>query len=528
MLTIELRFLAGQFHATPWDHQVNEGAVEWPPAPWRLLRALMATWHLKLAVTIDRALLDRVLSRLASAPPVYRLPPATQAHTRHYMPLYDQGKTTKIFQAFVRVAPEDPVVVHWPSLTLDAEEHAALSLMLESLGYLGRAESWVEARVVDGLGEHTINCEPGAAEAPDQEQSRCLSPMPPLAYDRWRAEAQARIADRTLAEQRQKDAARGQAPRAELTKAQRRKIVEQVPASLADALGCDTTDLRKRGWSQPPGAMWLDYARPVLASHVTRRFAGAPPTRLTVARYAVASSVPPRFTEALFEAEKLHRSLVKHSDGHPVFTGSDAQQRPLTGHAHAFVLPESHDGQGHITHFTIHARMGFDDRARRALERVRRLRGHDGHHLQLVLLGIGAPADFAGSRHQAGQCPLLMKATVWQSRTPFVPTRHAKRRRTGEPKRDADGHWIGSPEHDLRRLLASQDLHPVAMEPIDATDLGKRTRWLAFRTRRKTGNGRRGHGHGYGFRITLEEAASGPIALGYGAHLGLGQFEPVS
>ena len=30
-----------------WGRHVNEGAVEWPPSPWRLLRALIATWHLK-------------------------------------------------------------------------------------------------------------------------------------------------------------------------------------------------------------------------------------------------------------------------------------------------------------------------------------------------------------------------------------------------------------------------------------------------------------------------------------------------
>ena len=47
MLAIEFKFLAGRFHATPWGRQVNEGAVEWPPSPWRLLRALIAVWHLK-------------------------------------------------------------------------------------------------------------------------------------------------------------------------------------------------------------------------------------------------------------------------------------------------------------------------------------------------------------------------------------------------------------------------------------------------------------------------------------------------
>ena len=45
MIAIRLRFLTGRFHATPWGHHVNEGVVEWPPSPWRLLRALVATFY---------------------------------------------------------------------------------------------------------------------------------------------------------------------------------------------------------------------------------------------------------------------------------------------------------------------------------------------------------------------------------------------------------------------------------------------------------------------------------------------------
>ena len=45
MIAIKLRFLAGRFHATPWGRHVNEGVVEWPPSPWRLLRALAATFY---------------------------------------------------------------------------------------------------------------------------------------------------------------------------------------------------------------------------------------------------------------------------------------------------------------------------------------------------------------------------------------------------------------------------------------------------------------------------------------------------
>ena len=41
---IKLTFPAGRYHATPWGRHVNEGVPEWPPSPWRLLRALVAVW----------------------------------------------------------------------------------------------------------------------------------------------------------------------------------------------------------------------------------------------------------------------------------------------------------------------------------------------------------------------------------------------------------------------------------------------------------------------------------------------------
>jgi CRISPR-associated protein Csb2 len=41
-LTISMRFLTGRAHLHPWQTHHSEGRVEWPPSPWRLLRALVA------------------------------------------------------------------------------------------------------------------------------------------------------------------------------------------------------------------------------------------------------------------------------------------------------------------------------------------------------------------------------------------------------------------------------------------------------------------------------------------------------
>jgi len=125
-VTLAIRFLAGQFHATPWNHQVNEGIVEWPPAPWRLLRTLVAVAH-RMPEPPQRALLGGLVAKLATALPAYQLPPTQSAHTRHYMPLVSEGEwtTTQVLDTFRVMAKGAAVHVCWPQLVLDATERLA-------------------------------------------------------------------------------------------------------------------------------------------------------------------------------------------------------------------------------------------------------------------------------------------------------------------------------------------------------------------------------------------------------------------
>ncbi|HAA54645.1 MAG TPA: type I-U CRISPR-associated protein Cas5/Cas6, partial [Myxococcales bacterium] len=108
MFAIKFRFLTGRYHATPWDRQVNEGAIEWPPSPWRIYRALLACWHLK-GGDIEEAQMRALIEQLVSVQPHYHIPDGVVAHTRHYMPLgaldgkTSQDKTTKILDAFLHV-----------------------------------------------------------------------------------------------------------------------------------------------------------------------------------------------------------------------------------------------------------------------------------------------------------------------------------------------------------------------------------------------------------------------------------------
>ena len=146
---------------------MNEGAVEWPCSPWRLLRALIATWHLKAREEVSESTLRGLITALAAARAEFQLPPATVAHTRHFMPL-DTGKRTKVFDTFVHIAPKEEVLVQWDA-QLTPESQEALRILVHRLGYLGRAEGLVEGRVAAMHESFTANAVPLSDEEPIPE-----------------------------------------------------------------------------------------------------------------------------------------------------------------------------------------------------------------------------------------------------------------------------------------------------------------------------------------------------------------------
>jgi CRISPR-associated protein Csb2 len=523
MIVVELKFPAGRFHGTPWGRHVNEGAVEWPPSPWRLLRALIATWHLKAQEDISPETLKSLITSLANVRPSYSLPKASLGHTRHYMPdnaafhkeggkqVWGSGKD-KIFDAFIQIESGKAIQVCW-DVELTAPERKTLEILLERLGYFGRAESLVEGKLFQSDTSFKPNAAPLADNAPvpdGQEIVRLLAPLSGEAYLQW--------SQKLLAEMPPGKLAKG--------KAKKKVVIPSPPKDIYEALYADTSELQAAGWSLPPGAAHVNYTRdahafdvaplPILHPHRDRP---------TVARFAIASQVLPRITQALSVAERVHQSLCKISDNASVFTGHDPEGKPLTGHQHAYIWCEALGERDAITHITAYAREGFSSKACLALRKLRKVWGHGGHDLQLVLLGLGKPDSFADSR-TFGEPD---GSRVWESYTPFVPTRHAKTYRDGRPKLDEAGWIIGSPEHDLRRLLSPDKL--ALLKKIETRSRAKindrELRWLQFGTERQHGGGIRAHASGAGFRLSFSQPIKGPINLGYGAHFGLGLFMPL-
>jgi len=284
----------------------------------------------------------------------------------------------------------------------------------------------------------------------------------------------------------------------------------------------ETTDLHAEGWSDPPGSRWVTYLRPAQAltppSPARRRTAVETP-RPRLLRFALDGVVLPRVTETVYVAELARRRLqgifgkLHAGAASPVFSGKQPDGVPLAEHRHAYFLPTDEDSDGQLDHFWLYTVDGFGPEELQAVDAWRETRGPGSMVLRVVWLGSHVEPAFGPAR-------------VWRSATPFVATRHYKERGV---KRDS---FPSSQlaEMNLREELQRRGLpEPIRVDRLEALALeGRPLAWREFRQQRVFGAGRRGAEFGKGLEIEFAEAVSGPLALGYASHFGLGLFVPIA
>jgi CRISPR-associated protein Csb2 len=532
-VAISLSFPQGHYHATPWGRHVNEGVVEWPPAPWRLLRALVAVWRGRSPEVAqdDEGPLATALGKLAASPPGIWLPAATTAHTRQYMPWHKHwtaespdDSTVLVLDAFVVMEPGATVTFTWRHEELSSKEAQALAVVASRLTYFGRAESACRASLRTNLPEPPAGTElcgwldPLSAEVGDnavvEEGHRHVEVLVADAENgdnslRWNGWAYGK--DKKVA----------------------------LPEPLWN-LVAETSLSRDQGWSLVPGARTVHYLVPsdALAAVPTARRAVSRRHDYQVAKYAFDGPVLPLLTDAVYVGEIARHYLQgifgRLNDGasSAVLSGKDAATgEPLAnGHLHAFYLATDEDRDGHIEHLTVIAPAGFAPAEVRTLDRFRRMHGPGGSELGLLLTGLGSLSELAAD----GADAVVGPSRRWRSSTPFIPTRHFKTRGT---RRDLcapqefpavalveELHRRGYPEPANVTRMARAPLGPSAAGSA-ISDRGRS--WLEFRRQRLRGDGRRGTDPGAGFLLEFSESVRGPLALGYGCHFGLGLFGPV-
>ncbi|WP_435103730.1 type I-G CRISPR-associated protein Csb2 [Arhodomonas sp. AD133] len=177
-------------------------------------------------------------------------------------------------------------------------------------------------------------------------------------------------------------------------------------------------------------------------------------------------------------------------------------------HEHAFYLPEDSDDDGYIDHLLIHAPAGLSPAVIHALDSITRLWQREGLEWQVLMKDYGKPADLNESCY-------LGTSRVWTSVTPYLHPWFAKKH-------------FGIAEQIARECRQRNLPEPARIEPVERLTVGGTPRRpVHFRRFRSTPKRlRQPDTRGQFVRLTFPEPITGPIALGFACHFGLGLFRP--
>jgi CRISPR-associated protein Csb2 len=510
-LILEQSFPLGRFHATRWNQNPFEDRHgEWPPSPWRLLRALAARWfqYARESGDKDEAARNELLEKLASQPPAFHLPVFTwrgEPALRQYQKTevawtdasakagaYKKPKTTLVVDAFRAVSPTDAVIWVWDTVELSPRLASLLGELLRRILYFGRAETHCRFTIGKTLTQSLDRTELSSSNKTD-------SPV----------------------------------------------LVATPGEKLnLECLLASSDDRLLKGRQIPPGTEWR-YARlpqcPTMSIPTARK--ARYPTDLHVIQFAVGGRVYPEQAHWVRVIEKFRGCVLKHAarivsggecasyrelpgnlrDKLKFLSGKDGEGRPLQDHQHAyfFLYP---DEIGSPTRLIAYRHTPFDAIADEPFEVQAILaasrepiywQSRDPEwSLRLVPLPFRTPTAPG----------LLAESTNWVTATPFVPPGNRRRFRKGGRERPGE-----APDRLLRKLLRSSNFpDSVAIVPIDQTEEdawvdvhATRDEQLCLRKQRA-----RPVRRGFHFRIAFREPIRGPICVGHSCHFGLGLFVP--
>ena len=410
MIIIGITFISGKYHATPWGSHVNEGNLEWPPSPYRLLRAIIASWKYNLN-EIEGSVVYNIIKKLSSKHPRFFLPNISSGHTRHYMPESSIAKekisTNMIIDTFISINKRDTVYLIWNDVDMEDSLKTEFEKILKHIHYFGRTESWCDVKLCNDV--RKPNCFPLEDNKQDTND---------VSKQDW-----------------------------EIVKV-------MTPASniTLENLYTTTDNLRKEeGKVRPNGASETLYViehQPdlILTSRVE-------PKRVQIVRYAIASTVNPQNTDTLSVAEVFRKAAQsqfgKYNDNKSsdILSGKNSDGKILSGHTHAFYIPTDENLDGRIDHINVvvwgKTNLEIPTKVLDSLLKIKNL--HSTYHLtypiRLVIEGYGNIEDY---RH----LPILDKAKRWRSHTPLVLSRHIKYKEKGKDQKITE-----SPEEQIKREL---------------------------------------------------------------------------
>ena len=508
-------FPLGRFHANPWRaFPFEDPHGEWPPSPWRLLRAILARSHqLERERGVQcEAWRDSLVGAFCTSTFSWWLPPFSWRGPglRHYQPAafeWDpRSRTKKVKGRPVNIPSErthrstlvqdncwvvgrskavsDTGIVWW-MVEGHAWSKAHLGLLdacLERMTYFGRAEAITEIQRVEKL--------------PNDADINCVLEQVPSS---------------------------GSVP----------VLVPREDASLSQVQAV-TDDPSVANSTVPPGAHWLHAKRPAKppAKLLRSRPRMRNPTRLVQFAIGARVSPPPNATVVMtqrfrgrvirdFLDGSWQRANVTQRENARLLTGKEADGSPLQDHRHPHarfgILFDQETDQA--ARLLVWREQPFTDEEQRAIlnaaERELPLSfakagARDPWTVRLVPLDSQVPPP-AGFGDQAYR--------YWKTIAPYVPPRYVYDRK-GRIK-------LGeSPEVQLRLELDRQgyDTTGVTIRVVDQS-----AEWTrVHRPRRSRDDPTNTERRGYHALLTFDAPVRGPISLGHSSHFGLGLFVPVN
>jgi CRISPR-associated protein Csb2 len=487
MLTIGIEFITGRYHANPWGRNVNESEIEWPPSPYRIIRALYDVCKRKMP-ELDEPVISGMIERLSSELPVFELPDAKTFTYGVYLSenSKDSSKKQLVFDSFVSVSPKCLVKVRWESLAMDETDKEYLREILKRVGYLGRSESLVRMTLLDQttFSENSYPADRNSIGHEDMETVTVAVPVSKKDYE-----------------------SRG---RTDWINA----LMDNI--TINDGKRHSSRASRGRGFTNPPALKFSKYKRRKDCFNPDRKINQADfRSDINAILFALDSTVLPMLEDTVLISDRIHRKLVgiysKKYGASSIserFTGKDKDGNPLKGHRHIYIIPLDIDNDQRLDHILIKMKESF------TLEELGVL-----SHLNSLWQAGGKPdiKILPVEMGNTGQLSGFQNSRLFRSETPFIPPRHYRRGRgdhtewlAGELKREATNH--GLPE-------------PVNVKVMDMLKKrGRSIRWLDFKRSRKYVP----ESSGYGFEIEFSEPVKGVFTLGYGSHYGLGLFVPMN
>lgn len=501
-IVLQQTFPLGRFHATPWKaFPYDDPHGEWPPSPWRLVRAVLArSYQLDREIAesseIHGALREAMVRAFATSEVAWQLPPFTWRGPglRQYQPAEfrrvpagakEPGmmayNTTKVLDNFWITSNGGTVAspIIWVFEGSDWEKTLLLHLdaCLARMTYFGRAESITEI-------QRAHNPKIDRASLTRLLLRRTGSAVPVLALN----------------------------PDAKLSELE----------VTTDAVSVANTSI-------PPGSRWMYAERPQRprSRPVSHSRPELPPVSLI--QFAIGSTVAARYKDSVLITERFRNRVLgcftKLLTGNPkskwsetpddvreqtlLLSGRSSNGSPLKDHRHAaFFLCGTTDVPSRLC---VWRNEPFNDLEQRAILNAASTPlplnyKNDPWTLTLLPLDklVPPPPGLDGE-----------VSRKWKTLTPYVPALHVFGR-TGKEKAGCS----------VREQLANELVkRGFGVEGLVAMVI--ETGWVkTHRVRAEREQRTNSEKLGYDVRLEFSSAVKGPIFLGSSCHFGLGLFAP--